>query len=116
MKNKESSTPFKRIAWLMAADVISCGTQVLLLYPLQFAQTRLANDIQAQGKVTERQFNGLTDVLRKTIKSDGLSGLYHGLNISIVKSYLSNWIVGGTYPYFRSFWLALSQAPQVSRD
>ncbi|KAI4322696.1 hypothetical protein L6164_022366 [Bauhinia variegata] len=32
----------------------------------------------------ERQFNGLTDVYRKTIKSDGIAGLYRGFNISCV--------------------------------
>ncbi|ONI20373.1 hypothetical protein PRUPE_2G012200 [Prunus persica] len=32
----------------------------------------------------ERQFNGLVDVYRKTLKSDGLAGLYRGFNISCV--------------------------------
>ncbi|KAG2653555.1 hypothetical protein PVAP13_1NG461900 [Panicum virgatum] len=32
----------------------------------------------------ERQFNGLVDVYRKTLKSDGIAGLYRGFNISCV--------------------------------
>ncbi|ESQ41294.1 hypothetical protein EUTSA_v10013800mg [Eutrema salsugineum] len=32
----------------------------------------------------ERQFNGLVDVYKKTLKSDGIAGLYRGFNISCV--------------------------------
>lgn len=32
----------------------------------------------------ERQFNGLVDVYRKTISSDGVAGLYRGFTISCV--------------------------------
>ncbi|GFP80029.1 ADP ATP carrier protein mitochondrial [Phtheirospermum japonicum] len=38
----------------------------------------------AAKKGGERQFNGLVDVYRKTLKSDGLAGLYRGFNISCV--------------------------------
>ena len=43
---------------------------------------RLAND--AKGKGGERQFNGLIDVYAKTLKSDGIQGLYRGFSISAV--------------------------------
>ena len=42
----------------------------------------LAND--AKGKGGERQFNGLIDVYTKTLKSDGIQGLYRGFAISAV--------------------------------
>ncbi|RCH78368.1 hypothetical protein CU097_001658, partial [Rhizopus azygosporus] len=32
----------------------------------------------------ERQFNGLIDVYKKTLKTDGIAGLYRGFNISCV--------------------------------
>ena len=44
--------------------------------------SRLAND--AKGKGGERQFNGLIDVYTKTLKSDGIQGLYRGFAISAV--------------------------------
>merc|ERR1719175_515615 len=47
---------------------------------LDYARTRLAND--AKGKGGERQFNGLIDVYTKTLKSDGIQGLYRGFTIS----------------------------------
>merc|ERR1711936_83945 len=52
------------------------------VYSLDYARTRLAND--AKGKGGERQFNGLVDVYVKTLKSDGIQGLYRGFTISAV--------------------------------
>merc|ERR1739838_458237 len=49
---------------------------------LKYARTRLAND--SKGKGGERQFNGLVDVYVKTLKSDGIQGLYRGFTISAV--------------------------------
>lgn len=54
------------------------------VYSLDYARTRLANDTKAAGKGVERQFNGLIDVYRKTLKSDGFVGLYRGFVISCV--------------------------------
>merc|ERR1739838_693433 len=61
----------------------AAGTMSLLfVYSLDYARTRLAND--AKGKGGERQFNGLVDVYVKTLKSDGIQGLYRGFTISCV--------------------------------
>jgi len=61
----------------------AAGTMSLLfVYSLDYARTRLAND--AKGKGGERQFNGLIDVYTKTLKSDGIQGLYRGFAISAV--------------------------------
>merc|ERR1712024_175814 len=55
---------------------------LLFVYSLDYARTRLAND--AKGKGGERQFTGLIDVYTKTLKSDGIQGLYRGFAISAV--------------------------------
>merc|ERR1712179_271464 len=61
----------------------AAGTcSLLFVYSLDYARTRLAND--AKGKGGERQFNGLIDVYTKTLKSDGIQGLYRGFAISAV--------------------------------
>merc|ERR1712121_604442 len=52
------------------------------VYSLDYARTRLANDNKAKGG--ERQYNGLIDVYRKTLASDGIQGLYRGFVISCV--------------------------------
>jgi len=55
------------------------------VYSLDYARTRLANDAKSGGKGGgERQFNGLVDVYKKTLKSDGFVGLYRGFVISCV--------------------------------
>merc|ERR1712076_69024 len=61
----------------------AAGTMSLLfVYSLDYARTRLANDNKS--KTGTRQFNGLIDVYVKTLKSDGIQGLYRGFSISAV--------------------------------
>ena len=54
------------------------------VYSLDYCRTRLANDAKSGKKGGERQFNGMVDVYRKTIASDGIVGLYRGFVISCV--------------------------------
>ncbi|XP_047317883.1 ADP,ATP carrier protein, mitochondrial [Impatiens glandulifera] len=61
------------------------ASSLLFVYSLDYARTRLANDSKASKKGGgERQFNGLVDVYKKTLQSDGIAGLYRGFNISCV--------------------------------
>lgn len=47
--------------------------------------TRLANDAKSASKGGgDRQFNGLVDVYRKTLASDGIAGLYRGFGPSVL--------------------------------
>lgn len=70
----------KNIASGGAAGALS----LCFVYSLDYARTRLANDAKSGKKGGERQFNGLIDVYRKTLKSDGFVGLYRGFVISCV--------------------------------
>lgn len=73
--------------WWMAGNLASGGaagaTSLLFVYSLDYARTRLANDAKSAGKGGERQFNGLVDVYRKTLASDGIAGLYRGFMPSV---------------------------------
>lgn len=60
------------------------ASSLLFVYSLDFARTRLANDNKSAKKGGSRQFNGLVDVYKKTIASDGIAGLYRGFVISCV--------------------------------
>jgi len=76
------------------------GTMSLLfVYSLDFARTRLAND--NKGKGGERQFNGLIDVYVKTLKSDGIQGLYRGFTISAVGIFIYRGMYFGLYDTLR---------------
>jgi len=70
----------KNIASGGAAGAMS----LLFVYSLDYCRTRLANDAKAGKKGGERQFNGMIDVYRQTLKSDGIAGLYRGFVISCV--------------------------------
>jgi len=74
--------------WFTLGNIMSGGaagaTSLLFVYSLDFARTRLANDSKSAKKGGARQFNGLIDVYKKTLASDGIQGLYRGFVISSV--------------------------------
>lgn len=75
--------------WWFAGNLASGGAagacSLFFVYSLDYARTRLANDAKSAKKGGgERQFNGLVDVYRKTIATDGVAGLYRGFMISCV--------------------------------
>jgi solute carrier family 25 (adenine nucleotide translocator) protein 4/5/6/31 len=68
---------------------------------LDYARTRLANDAKSAKKGGERQFNGLVDVYKQTLKSDGIAGLYRGFNISCVGIIVYRGLYFGLYDSFK---------------
>ncbi|XP_050966566.1 ADP/ATP translocase 3-like isoform X1 [Labeo rohita] len=65
----------------LASGGAAGATSLCVVYPLDFARTRLAADV---GKgVAEREFTGLGNCLVKIFRSDGLRGLYQGFNVSV---------------------------------
>ncbi|KAI9475387.1 MAG: ADP,ATP carrier protein [Benjaminiella poitrasii] len=74
-------------AWFagnLASGGLAGASSLLFVYSLDYARTRLANDAKSANKGGERQFNGLVDVYKKTLKTDGIAGLYRGFNISCI--------------------------------
>jgi solute carrier family 25 (adenine nucleotide translocator) protein 4/5/6/31 len=67
----------------LASGGLAGATSLAFVYSLDYARTRLANDAKsADGGA--RQFNGLFDVYKKTLASDGIAGLYRGFGPSVV--------------------------------
>merc|ERR1711971_1468732 len=83
----------------MATNIASGGfagsLSLTVVYSLDFARTRLAND--AKGKDGKRQYNGLIDVYKKTLASDGIGGLYRGFVISCVGIFIYRGLYFGLY-------------------
>jgi len=74
--------PVKFFMGNMASGGAAGATSLCVVYPLDFARTRLAADVgDAEGR---REFNGLVDCLKKIAAKDGVSGLYQGFGISVV--------------------------------
>jgi len=82
--NKDRDGYWKWFAGNLASGGAAGACSLFFVYSLDYARTRLANDNKSAKKGGERQFNGLLDVYTKTIKSDGVQGLYRGFNISCV--------------------------------
>jgi solute carrier family 25 (adenine nucleotide translocator) protein 4/5/6/31 len=83
--NKDKDGYWVWFAGNLASGGAAGACSLFFVYSLDYARTRLANDNKSAKKGGgERQFNGLIDVYTKTIKSDGIQGLYRGFNISCV--------------------------------
>ncbi|KAI5613570.1 ADP/ATP translocase 2 [Silurus asotus] len=78
----DQSTQFWRyFAGNLASGGAAGATSLCVVYPLDFARTRLAADI---GKAkAEREFTGLRDCFGKILKADGPGGLYSGFSVSV---------------------------------
>jgi solute carrier family 25 (adenine nucleotide translocator) protein 4/5/6/31 len=76
-KNTEG---FKFFMINVASGGLAGAGSLCIVYPLDYARTRLASDVGG----AERQFNGLLDCLKKTVKLGGPMALYNGIGVSIV--------------------------------
>jgi len=83
-KVSKKDTALESFAKNVASGGVAGALSLTFVYSLDFARTRLASDNKAAKKGGERQFNGLIDVYKKTIASDGWAGLYRGFVISCV--------------------------------
>jgi len=75
---------------------VAGSMSLTFVYSLDYARTRLANDRKSK-EGGERKFNGLIDVYRKTLKSDGIQGLYRGFVISCVGIFIYRGMYFGLY-------------------
>jgi len=62
----------------VASGGLAGAGSLCIVYPLDFARTRLASDV---GK--EREFTGLVDCISKTAKAGGVGALYQGFGVSV---------------------------------
>ncbi|GLJ35257.1 hypothetical protein SUGI_0709460 [Cryptomeria japonica] len=88
---------WKWLAWNMASGGAAGAKSSLLLYSLGYARTWLANDTKSANKGGEPKYDGLIDVYKRILRTDGIAGLYRGCNESLASFIL--------YPrlYFRIY-------------
>lgn len=79
------------------------ASSLLFVYSLDYARTRLANDAKSAKGGGARQFNGLVDVYKKTLASDGLAGLYRGFVPSVVGIIVYRGLYFGVYDSLSKF-------------
>jgi len=89
-----SKTEFwKFFAANMASGGLAGAGSLTIVYPLDYARTRLASDVGSGNP----QFEGLADCLMKTMKTGGFFSMYAGFGVSVVG------IVAYRGPYFGVF-------------
>jgi solute carrier family 25 (adenine nucleotide translocator) protein 4/5/6/31 len=91
----KSAPQWQKFATNIASGGFAGSMSLTVVYSLDFARTRLAND--AKGKDGKRQYNGLIDVYKKTLASDGIGGLYRGFVISCVGIFIYRGLYFGLY-------------------
>lgn len=65
----------------MASGGLAGAGSLTIVYPLDYARTRLASDVGSG----QKSFNGLADCLVKTAKGpSGVMGLYNGFGVSVI--------------------------------
>jgi solute carrier family 25 (adenine nucleotide translocator) protein 4/5/6/31 len=96
--NKDRDGYWKWFAGNLMSGGAAGATSLLFVYSLDYARTRLANDAKSTKKGGgERQFNGIVDVYKKTLASDGIAGLYRGFVISCVGIIIYRGLYFGVY-------------------
>eukprot|EP00088_Acartia_fossae_P069507 TRINITY_DN90_c0_g1_i7.p2 TRINITY_DN90_c0_g1~~TRINITY_DN90_c0_g1_i7.p2 ORF type:complete len:301 (+),score=112.48 TRINITY_DN90_c0_g1_i7:168-1070(+) len=108
-KTPKDAPTYMKFGTNIASGGVAGTMSLLFVYSLDYARTRLAND--AKGKGGERQFNGLVDVYVKTLKSDGIQGLYRGFVISAVGIFIYRGMYFGLYDSLKP--ILLGETPGV---
>ncbi|KAI9205744.1 mitochondrial carrier [Polychytrium aggregatum] len=94
-QKKENYAAF--VAGNIAAGSAAGALSLSVVYSLDFARTRLANDNKSAKKGGARQYAGLVDVYKQTIATDGVAGLYRGFGISLVGIIIYRGLYFGMY-------------------
>ena len=68
----------------LASGGAAGSVSLFFVYSLDYARTRLTNDLKNAKKGGEKKYTGLIDVYKKTLATDGIAGLYRGFVISCV--------------------------------
>ena len=85
----------------IASGGFAGSLSLAFVYSLDYCRTRLANDLKSAKKGGSRQYNGMIDVYKQTIASDGVAGLYRGFVISCVGIFVYRGFYFGLYDSLR---------------
>merc|ERR1719451_44889 len=103
-RKKATDAVATKLAKNVAAGGCAGTLSLCFVYSLDYARTRLANDVKSVkkgGAAAERQYSGLFDVYKQTLKTDGVAGLYRGFVISAVGIFVYRGFYFGLYDTVR---------------
>jgi len=94
-KTAKDAPQYEKFGKNILSGGVAGSLSLMFVYSLDYCRTRLAND--AKSKDGTRQYSGMIDVYAKTIKSDGIQGLYRGFVISCVGIFIYRGMYFGLY-------------------
>lgn len=102
MRGVKQEDFWKFFAANLASGGAAGATSLMIVYPLDFARTRLGADV---GKsAADREFKGLADCIKKSYKADGVvRGLYPGFISSVQGIIIYRAIYFGAYDTAKTF-------------
>uniref|UniRef100_W8C5J8 Citrate transport protein n=1 Tax=Ceratitis capitata TaxID=7213 RepID=W8C5J8_CERCA len=80
------------------AGGLTGGLEICITYPTEYVKTQL----QLDEKGDKKQYSGVWDCVRKTVKQHGWLGLYRGLSVLILGSIPKSAVRFGAFEYFKS--------------
>lgn len=98
----KSNSKTAEIGYYVASGGLAGSMSLAIVYSLDFARTRLANDLKSSGADGKRQYSGLVDCYRQTLRSDGLRGLYRGFCVSAVGIFVYRGFYFGLYDAYKA--------------
>ena len=99
----------RRIVRSFVSGGLAGGTTITFLYPLAFMRTRLAVDVGRTGQGERKFTNGMSDVMKKIWRSDGIKGFYKGYGIALVSVSMHRFVYLGGYDYIKSEFAATAE-------
>jgi len=102
-KSKKTDPSYLKLGKNVMAGGCAGTASLCFVYSLDYARTRLANDVKSvkKGGAAERQYSGLFDVYKQTMKTDGIAGLYRGFVISAIGIFVYRGFYFGLYDTVR---------------
>ena len=81
----------------LASGGAAGSVSLMFVYSLDYARTRLSNDLKSSKKGGAKQYSGLIDVYKQTLATDGIAGLYRGFVISCIGIVIYRGLYFGIY-------------------
>ena len=100
-KVSKNATNGERFSKNILSGGCAGSLSLVFVQSIDYTRTRLAVDAKRAGG--QRQFSGIIDVYVKTIRADGVRGLYRGFGISCACIFIYRGLYFGLFDSFKPF-------------
>lgn len=83
------------------AGGITGGIEICITYPTEYVKTQLQLDEKSSTPGSAKQYTGIGDCVKKTVKSHGFFGLYRGLSVLLYGSIPKSAVRFGAFESFK---------------